>query len=105
MEVVSLSVSGILTTVILGLGKWYFNQLNARIKNNEAVIEALKDDLSKTKTELELNKQADQNFRENVNNNMNDIKAGQASLMDKFDKFFSTYGFVLEKLKVKELKG
>lgn len=102
---VALSVSGILTSILLGLGKWYFNQLNARIKTNESTMEKLKDELAETKKDLELNKQADEHYRESVTKDMAEIKKGQQTILDTFQNFVSEYGFVLKKLQAKELGG
>ena len=102
---VALSVSGLLTAVVIGLGKWYFNQLNARIKNNEDMIQKLEKEVAKNKAELELNQQADNIYRESVTKDMKEIKDGNQKILDTFNDFLTDYGFVIKKWAAKEMGG
>ena len=98
MDVVLPIIYSLVTLVLGGLGKFYFNSVNSKIKANSDMIKTLKEENANLSKELELNKQADLHFRENVTNGMKELKGGQESIVQKFDSFLEKFGYALEKL-------
>lgn len=110
MDQVYLLIMTAITAVFGFLGRYYLKTIHDKIAKNAGDITKVRemvnqqeDKLNQLTTALELNAHDDENFRNKVNEKMEDIKEGQGKIMEKITVFFEEYGFILQKIKTQEM--
>lgn len=95
-EVLIPVISGLITLILIPIGKWYLNQINAKIKAHDEGINELQ-------KQLELNNQADEFHRGTIDKAVEEIKQGQNEISQMLHNFLNKYSFILDKLRDKEI--
>lgn len=103
MDYINLPITGLITIVLVGLGRYYFNSLSSKLKSHETSIKKLMEENGKLSKELELNKQADTYRSKQFETSLRGLEEGQRTMIATMQNFLKDYGFVLEKLKAQEL--